>query len=364
MPRRNGNGGQNGANRRSNASTTQNRQTGGNGSVKSKNSRSGNSITKRLEPMQNNGGLQNLNANYRKVYSKVDTLVGSDYFGPVVVKALTTTASDKILATIPITPSAYEGTRITQLSNLWERYRFKRFNLRYVSAVPNTLACQLVLYIDTDPTDDPSGITNADVLIRQAIAQTGAQQWNFNMSKTTPLALRNDDQMYYTGVDKQNERFTRMGTAYIIQITDPINFNGSPVTTDLQAGSLFIDWECCFQIPQINPVAALPSPAGVYDVTDHTQGSTFKATGLIPGAKYRVSSSFENASDTEITLRLNNTVFYIKVASSVGVTSFPFIADSEGNIDFEWTDGGPFDISPTYYRLLLTLDTDYEIQVV
>jgi hypothetical protein len=68
-----------------------------------------------------------------------------------------------------------------------------------------------------------------------------------------------DDQLYYTGTDKLNERFNRQGTGYLIQVTEPIDFNGSPIVDDLVAGSVYIDWECEFQIPQINPEVLVPS---------------------------------------------------------------------------------------------------------
>jgi hypothetical protein len=72
---------------------------------------------------------------------------------------------------------------------------------------------------------------------------------------TIDLARRADDQLYYTGADKNNERFNRQGNYYIIQVTDPLDFNGKPLTEDIMAGSLYVDWVCEFQIAQINPSA-------------------------------------------------------------------------------------------------------------
>jgi hypothetical protein len=102
--------------------------------------------------------------------------------------------------------------------------------------------------------DDASTITDASQLVRQATAQSGAKQWNFNQPKAIPLTMRADDQLYYTGVDRQNERFTRQGTLYVVQVTDPVGFDGSAVSS-IVAGSLYVDWQCEFQIPQIEPEA-------------------------------------------------------------------------------------------------------------
>lgn len=222
--------------------------------------------------------IMNSNGNYRAMNNKVVTLTGSDFLGQVDVSG-ELSASSAIRRAFPVSPSAYPGTRITQLADLWERYRFRRFALRYVPSVPNTLACQVLVYQDTDPNDDPSTITDLDALIRQGVSQAGSQQWNFNSSKVVNLAKRADNELYYTGVTKQNERFNYQGTAYLLQVTTPLDFNGTPVSGDLQCGSLYLDWECEFQTPQINPsaiaeksVAPLPTDFSV------DQGTTAEFT--------------------------------------------------------------------------------------
>jgi hypothetical protein len=100
--------------------------------------------------------------------------------------------------------------------------------------------------------DDPA-VFSGDELIRQAVAQAGSQQWNFNRAASIPLAKRGDGQLYYTGNTKDNERFSQQGTAYLIQVTNPINFNGAVLENDLEAGSVFVDWSCYFETAQINP---------------------------------------------------------------------------------------------------------------
>jgi hypothetical protein len=192
-------------------------------------------------------------ANVRPVQNQKCRHSGSDFITPVVVKSDISLPSSRILAEFPITPSAFPGTRLTQFSNLYEFYKFVSLRLRYVPAVPVTLACQLVLYVDLDPSDDASIITDADFLIRQAVAQTGAQQWNFHTPKVIPMAMRADQQFYFTGNDRQNVRFTQQGKAYLIQVTEAVNVSGDPITRDIEAGSIFFDWVVDFNIPQLNP---------------------------------------------------------------------------------------------------------------
>lgn len=219
--------------------------------------------TTRKQVFQTNGnGLSNRGAVRRPLVERKFFEKGSDFLGPLTVKAGAniSSAADRILLANSISPSAYPGTRLTQLAPLWERYRFRRFKLRWVPAVPKTIACQLIVYQDTDPLDDPSSISDADSLVRQATAQTGSQQFNFINPMSIELAQRADDQLYYTGEDKLNERFSRQGNFYVIQVTDPLNFNGGAITDDIMAGSLYVDWECEFQVAQINPSAAAVLP--------------------------------------------------------------------------------------------------------
>jgi hypothetical protein len=267
-------------------------------------------------------GLQVLPTLSRPMLGKSEIMTGTDYLGNVSVAASPTTAKQSILAILPVTPSEYAGTRLTQMAGLWERYRFHKFTVRYVPSVPNTLGCQLICYLDTDPLDDATTITDFDQLVRQATAQAGARQWNFNSPRSIDLAMRADDQLYYTGIDRQNERFSRQGTLYVVQVTKPVGFSGSALTEDITAGSLYVDWKCEFQIPQIEPptggilptfsvekqtlftadkplqVGALTQDLGTFDVQSPYLQMLEIETGIRVGSELTVSTA------TGITLQL------------------------------------------------------------
>jgi hypothetical protein len=187
---------------------------------------------------------------------------GSDFLGKVTLKATTTDAADQILLSGAVSPTDYPGTRLSQLGELWERFRFGKFSIRWVPSVPTTVACQLILYQDLDPNDDPTIISDPDALVRQATAQVGSRQWNAWAPQTIPLAQYPDDQMFYTGIDQQNQRFSRQGTWYLIQVTTPMNALGVSLPNDIQGGSLFVDWEMCAAVPQINPRAVTTQLGG------------------------------------------------------------------------------------------------------
>lgn len=182
-------------------------------------------------------------------------LDGKDFLSRVKVKGTNnlTNAASHILLKQPISVSSFLGTRVSGLSQFWERYRWLYARVRYVPAVPRSLACQLIAYIDTDPLDDASTIPDVDQLLRQATSQAGSCQWNFSEFMHIPLVIRNDDQLYYTGDDKQNVRFSQQGVLYLLQVTTPLDPFGKPIAEDLKAGTVYLDWACAFTMPQINP---------------------------------------------------------------------------------------------------------------
>ena len=199
--------------------------------------------------------LMRTTANYRPMNNRVHQMSGSDFLSTVSVAPNITDPDDRILSVLSVSPSLFPGTRLAVMSQLFERYRFVSFRVRYVPAVPTTLGCQLLAYLDTDPLDDPSAILDGDQLLRQATAHTGSQQWNFNTSKVISLPMRSDGQLYYTGLVRQNERFNVQAKIYLLQVTRPVDINGSPVASSIECGSLYIDWSVRFETPQINPFA-------------------------------------------------------------------------------------------------------------
>ena len=224
------------------------RNGNGNGRSRRRNGNGGASnVLQSIQP------LMRTTANYRPMNNKVHQMSGSDFLSTVSVVPNITDPDDRILSVISVSPSLFAGTRLAVMSQLFERYRFVSFRVRYVPAVPTTLGCQLLSYLDTDPLDDPSVILDGDQLLRQATAHTGSQQWNFNTPKVISLPIRSDGQLYYTGLTKQNERFNVQAKIYLIQVTRPVDINGSPVASPIEAGSLYIDWNVRFETPQINP---------------------------------------------------------------------------------------------------------------
>jgi hypothetical protein len=321
------------------------------------------------------------------------TVTGTAFLAKLVVVTAPTSAAARIIYSASISPSFFLGTRLTQFSNLYERYLFNKFQVRYVPAVPTTLACQLLAYIDTDPTDDPTAITDADALYRQAVAQAGSKQWNFIAGQSIPLVIKRDKTLYYTGATRVAERLNLQGKVYILQITNPIAFNGLPIETpSLEAGSLFMDWNITFSTPQINPEAA--QFVGIGDTYPMPPPTLTKLTGnmvydgfltfndLVPKAVYTISTRYRSGAtafpSTSSTLRFvavrpnfkvgdpvdeTDPTVFVCGAASIGITdgaSLLVKTDEEGNANIA------FDNNATYssiYNWTLGLNNYLQFEV-
>lgn len=240
--------------KRNNQQPKQKKQQTGRGTVKQQ------PRTTRLVANSSAASARNNVSVGRPISDQTTRIRGKDYLRKLTLKAAPTTAADRVLATFPITPSGYAGTRVTQLSPLWERYRFDAAFARFVTSLPTSVSCQLCMYIDTDPSDDPLIITDVEALVRQAVSASGSRVWNASVSQSVPLVVRRDGQLYYTGNTKENVRLTQSGVGYIIQVTNPLNALGAPLEADLEAGSLYLDWDVTFSTPQIEPAAVVAAP--------------------------------------------------------------------------------------------------------
>ena len=234
--------------------------------------------------------LMRTTANYRPMNNKVHQMSGSDFLSTVSVNPSIVDPDDRVLSVLSVSPSLFPGTRLAVMSQLFERYRFVSFRVRYVPAVPTTLGCQLLAYLDTDPLDDPSQILDGDQLLRQATAHTGSQQWNFNTPKIISLPMRSDGQLYYTGLTRQNERFNVQAKIYLLQVTRPVDINGAPVASPIECGSLYIDCNLRFETPQINPYAVTSPFANSavlsFGVSTSPVGTLITLSGFAPNTKF------------------------------------------------------------------------------
>lgn len=163
----------------------------------------------------------------------------------------------KLVASYDISPSSFPNTRLELISNSYQLYRFNKVKITYTSLLPTAVNGLFLGYIDTDPSDTSilDSIQTSNDILRIARSHQGSHQgkirdnWSFNMP------IRDDDQFFFIGEGDNNNssdrRFRKMGTLYIFQIGQATKFDGTPLTEELSAGALNIEWSCTFMNPQL-----------------------------------------------------------------------------------------------------------------
>jgi hypothetical protein len=157
----------------------------------------------------------------------------------------------KLVYQIDISPSSFPNTRLELISNCYQLFRFSKFKVNFKSMLPTAVNGLFMAYCDTDPDDKISLEQTATEILRIAKSHQGSTQgkirdnWSFN------LPVRKDDQMFFIGERGNESRLRKMGTIYIYQIGTATKFDGSPLTEELIAGTLNVDWTVTFMNPQL-----------------------------------------------------------------------------------------------------------------
>jgi hypothetical protein len=154
-----------------------------------------------------------------------------------------------------IGPQFYSPSRITSLAPLWERYKVKSINYRYVPSVPATYTGQLMMVCDHDASDNLSALSGTESLARVMGAHYGSVEGQIWQPLVASLRDQDLQQNYYTDVidptdDAPDIRLCAQGRidiALIAQIT-----NGASTVVGGTFGDLYVDYEIDFFYPQID----------------------------------------------------------------------------------------------------------------
>lgn len=162
----------------------------------------------------------------------------------------------KLVASYDISPSSFPNTRLELISNSYQLYRFNKCKITYTSLLPTAVNGLFLGYIDTDPSDQSvlDSVQTSNDVLRIARSHQGSKQGKIRDNWSFEMPIRDDDQMFFIGDgtnDNSDKRFRKMGTLYIFQIGQATKFDGSPLTEELSAGALNIEWSCTFMNPQL-----------------------------------------------------------------------------------------------------------------
>lgn len=159
----------------------------------------------------------------------------------------------KLVCQYDISPSSFPNTRLELLANTYQLYRFIKVKITYSSLLPTAINGLFIGFIDTDPEDKSvlDSVQTSNDVLRIARSHQGSVQGKIRDDWSFTMPIRDDDQFFFIGDGTRDRRLKKMGTLYIYQVGQATKFDGTPLTEELSAGALNIDWSCQFMNPQL-----------------------------------------------------------------------------------------------------------------
>lgn len=161
---------------------------------------------------------------------------GREFLGNITLAASTTFAPGDTMFTQNIAPQDIAASRLFLFSTMYEKYRFRKLRLDFVSQVATSEVGQFIAYFDYDPAD--SSPTGTDAVVKAYSASTNVAS-NF-WSHTSFIMNQNLAQTSYytsTGIDNRVE----------VQAVFNMIINSALTTTAAHTiGSVYITYECDF----------------------------------------------------------------------------------------------------------------------
>jgi len=178
-----------------------------------------------------------------------------------------------------VNPFRLEGTRLTQMANLFMRYKFRKFEVTFIPSVPATVAGQLVVCFDTDPTFAPLGDNQS--IIRIMMAHKNVQMFHVfqRASINLPKTSRPD---YYCDAQGQDIRVNNQAVLWAAVVSPVVTSEGERWRG--AAGSFMVSYEVEFMGPRIN------------NPTRYTQNTTLKLALVSGDVKYGRSFTIEGGA--------------------------------------------------------------------
>jgi hypothetical protein len=154
-----------------------------------------------------------------------------------------------------------DSTRLKLVAQGWQKYRIRKLVARYVPSCPVTDRGQIIVFWDTDPTDDMVATGAAAVNVAYA---HGGSPIQISQPVSCPMPIDNGG-MLFVGTTG-DERLLYQGQLFVLCAAD--------ISTTASIGDIYVDYEVEFMTPQIEGLVA-PTNGPVLS-TDHV---AFKLTG-------------------------------------------------------------------------------------
>jgi hypothetical protein len=218
----------------------------------------------------------------------IQVLCGTELIS--VVDVASTGNSGDILKRVMVNPSNFANTRLVQFAPLFQRYRFRKLLFHYVPIANATVNGQVIGFCSYDvdnilTTDDP---VNVQIAAAQ-IYQRNNQVW--------------EPQTYPAGIlDNYTTLFTNLGTGEARLIYQIIFYLIAASTIQVgQLGNIYIEYECEFSIPQLNPIdvsaeAVLGFNGNINGRTPTTPWGSSISVAPVGGVASNITNSYNNTT--------------------------------------------------------------------
>lgn len=178
---------------------------------------------------------------------------------------------DPLITPFNLSPQYFSNGRIKTLSSLWEKYKFTKLRVKYITQLPSSQGGQCVMYIDYDPDDsDPTGLDNVYQSTNSMTSQMMSVWENYSMDMNTKIGNKE----FYTS-QGEDDRLEIQGVLKVVS-----NSIFPPSSSPLVLGTIEIEYEIKFYGSELQPQGG-SSPYGEgYGVFTEPGSSSLTQKGI------------------------------------------------------------------------------------
>jgi len=215
---------------------------------------------------------------------------GSEYLGRALVPNVSSGAgvlpAGGVLFYTQLSPLAFDGSRIKQLSQMFEQWRFHSLIIEYVPNCPTTTTGGIVGYCTGDIQQNTS-LVQGDGGVREAFSRAGSlslsvwEKGAFHMNQT-------QQEWYFTALVGEPE-LTIPGSFQLIANTD-----FSVTTTTTQLGQIFCHYVLEFRVPAVEDSAQFSYSAPNGNLIASGVATTIQNPVAYPAANFGLGAAFQD----------------------------------------------------------------------
>lgn len=211
-------------------------------------------------------------------------LTGCEHVAKVELGSSTINAPGQQIFSLVLNP-LLQNTRLKQIAQLWQRYRFRRITMKFVASDSSFFSGTLIHYIDTDPNASYSGIIGTDALISAVSAHWNEQVMRINRSCESEYRVLPETAALWMDNASDPKKVTDQCKYFIFVQDTVLNAMGTALTYPFTLGRLYIDYEIEFF------AAALPVPSAYqFPVKSNNRGDIFNGVNMLGWAANGVSA--------------------------------------------------------------------------